>query len=91
MSKLGTAADMALGGPSSHSISIRPIENGHIVSHTASDGDGYKHREYFSAKPPRIQIRGLRSAPSVSPESRHALRDAVDELHASRVKVKGSR
>lgn len=47
------------------SVSIRPIENGFIVSHSRSSPKGYEHKETFHAKRPVIDVPAMRKADHV--------------------------
>lgn len=67
------------GGSEHHSVSVRKIDNGFIVSKSKSDAKGYKSSETFHEKKPTVDIQSipyLGAKIPKSPSSASALRKA---------------
>jgi hypothetical protein len=72
----------ARGDYSHHSVSVRKIANGYIVSTSKDDGKDFSHTEEFTPKRPNIGVKAL--APGKS-------RDADDAPGKSSSTAKGSK
>lgn len=53
------------------SISVRKIANGYIVNKSSSGPDGYKDEDYYTAKPPEIDIQ-VREKRAAAFEKKHS-------------------